>query len=685
MKTHDSPWRFLTSLDGDVEADRELLKLTRGEELQIITNMVTSSRASILYATSGNGKSSIVNAGLVPHFRQRGHLVLITRPRPPSCTTDPCTAFKQCVAAQVATRETVSHANLAWLRNLAGASATAEVPTENETIAAARELLAKLEATEIAMRPTSTNLPTLAADDTVSLLDFVRTLQPNGASEKPIIFICDQFEELFVHFTNRAELARFVEQLGAVWAAPNLNVRILFSMREDWVGSMIEFRRTIPTAFNDCFKLNPLRRSAARHVLTWPLRAAGHGQVFASDAVDAILADLAQAYGETRAHRTWGAFSESAEGEDGFIELPALQIIAEKMWETRTKAAAAFSIEHYDTLPTLMALIRHDVESQPPLPSSNSHVSPAEIVLRDYLEAHIAEPNEPDSSIRQSVRETRIDCLYALTDGERHRRALPEKKLLEEITRTRAIAGEQNGFGEDKLRARLAKLKEARILIEQPGADPQLELAHDFAVRAAVTEWRQLERRRIAQASVKAEQQKLAEILTGRIEGFWMMLPHCVLFCFAFWLYLVADRATWRNMHSDTWLVFAIVLAIVSLASASALAVVSRLDENARIKIGGWLVLLAIEGIEFWAVTLSHSWSTSERTEFLLVGTISGALCGAAAFIFGRRVREATESRRAKRKFSLPRRLAAPGFWALPLTAIVILLLVVVSQWRESY
>jgi hypothetical protein len=97
----DSPWRFLVALNGDVEADRRLLMQTRAEELESITNMIASSRASILYATSGNGKSSILNAGVIPFFRQRGYAVFQTRPRPAFCTSDPALAFKEGVLQQL--------------------------------------------------------------------------------------------------------------------------------------------------------------------------------------------------------------------------------------------------------------------------------------------------------------------------------------------------------------------------------------------------------------------------------------------------------------------------------------------------------------------------------------------------------------------------------------------------------
>ena len=42
-----TPWHFLTALDGENPSDRELLRLTRTYELEVVANMVSASRVSI--------------------------------------------------------------------------------------------------------------------------------------------------------------------------------------------------------------------------------------------------------------------------------------------------------------------------------------------------------------------------------------------------------------------------------------------------------------------------------------------------------------------------------------------------------------------------------------------------------------------------------------------------------------
>ncbi len=95
------PWHFLASLGANSVTDRELIQLTRSEELRVAIDMVAASRVSILYAYSGNGKSSLINAGLVPFFDSQGWATFRTRPRPPWSIENPLQAFKDCILREL--------------------------------------------------------------------------------------------------------------------------------------------------------------------------------------------------------------------------------------------------------------------------------------------------------------------------------------------------------------------------------------------------------------------------------------------------------------------------------------------------------------------------------------------------------------------------------------------------------
>src|SRR5882757_4544210 len=91
-----SPYAFLSALNGDRPEDCRILAKTRGDELNICGHMALASKASLLYAFSGNGKTSLINAGLIPFFCDLGYAVFKTRPRPPFALNSPSQAFKEC-------------------------------------------------------------------------------------------------------------------------------------------------------------------------------------------------------------------------------------------------------------------------------------------------------------------------------------------------------------------------------------------------------------------------------------------------------------------------------------------------------------------------------------------------------------------------------------------------------------
>ena len=66
------PYAFLAALDGSRGDDRDIIRETRGKEVKITGHMVLGSKIATLYAFSGNGKTSLISAGLVPFFLDLG-------------------------------------------------------------------------------------------------------------------------------------------------------------------------------------------------------------------------------------------------------------------------------------------------------------------------------------------------------------------------------------------------------------------------------------------------------------------------------------------------------------------------------------------------------------------------------------------------------------------------------------
>lgn len=336
-----SPWRFLTALDGSRDIDRQIIQKTRAEDLDLVNHMIMAARASILYAGSGTGKTSLLNAGVIPHFVDLGFAVFRTRPRPPWAVDDPVAAFEECMIREQWLPQAAGHL-LKFFDSARTELQKLDPPPSSST----QVILSQLEAQADRLSQT----PEARSADLAAFLkrrkgggSLAKTLSAVQSFLGPdtgILLICDQFEELFVHYSGTSQLHEFVQQIGDICKSRNNRAKLLFSMREDWVGSMIEFRPVIPDVFNYYYKLAPITTENAVAALQLPL--SGVGETMDLPVVHRILADLAACFPSPE--------SQAQPRTTAYIELPALQIVAEALWNTRGSFQPPFTELHYESL-----------------------------------------------------------------------------------------------------------------------------------------------------------------------------------------------------------------------------------------------------------------------------------------------------------------------------------------------
>ena len=492
-----SPWRFLSPLGGKT-ADRDLLNLTRGEELKVLTNMIASSRVTLLYSSSGVGKTSLINAGIVPFFAEQGYVILRVRPRPPWATQNPAEAFRSSALHDIVTPPgTLASAEMLI-------TARKELQSLDDTAAGAIKKVFSLVEKRVGDLESDANVGEslkeyMASHSTACLRDYLAHLQayPGFVKQASFLVICDQFEELFVHYANSPQIREYCEQLGEAWADKSLRLQFLFSMREEWVGSMIEFRDTIPGIFGSYFRLQPIHVDVARKVLTVPLQRIGKSM--SEDAVDQILADLAECYRDyQREHRLTAGLPISPD-DNPFVELPSIQLVCDQLWETRDHPFP-FSLKHYQSLSSKF--------------ESSTAQSPAEAVLENYLVKYLKAEDATEQ-----VQDLRLDLLYLLTDKVSHRKADSEETLFRELKTVRPHGLGLASPARDSIRTVLKPLIEEGLVQQPPGKSdmPQFELAHDFVVRSVVRAWDQLDRRRTmdlarAERVAQAKERKFVEM-----------------------------------------------------------------------------------------------------------------------------------------------------------------------------
>ncbi|MDD2200605.1 MAG: AAA family ATPase, partial [Bacteroidales bacterium] len=90
---------------------------------------------------------------------------------------------------------------------------------------------------------------------------------------KPIHFIFDQFEELFI-FGTRDERAEFIKSIKKL-AESEIPCRMLFVIREEYLAGITEFEPVFPDIFRNRLRIEKMTRQAAEQVISGPCNVAG--------------------------------------------------------------------------------------------------------------------------------------------------------------------------------------------------------------------------------------------------------------------------------------------------------------------------------------------------------------------------------------------------------------------------
>jgi hypothetical protein len=262
----------------------------REVECDLVAANLLAARLTLLYGQSGVGKSSLLDAGVVPRLREEpGLAVVVFR----SWGGDPIAGL--CAAIWGA----------AGLERPAGESSLAK------TIAACTE------------RP-----------------------------GRDLVVILDQFEEYFLYRrredgdgTFAAEFPRAVNQM-------ELPVSFLVSIREDALARLDRFKGRIPDLFGNYLRVDRLDRNAGRDAIVRPLeeyqrRVPGDQRVeIEPQLVEAVL-DLVQVGNVGLGPTGAGVIDGIREPR---IEAPFLQLVLTRLWEESTAGSRVLRLERLDHL-----------------------------------------------------------------------------------------------------------------------------------------------------------------------------------------------------------------------------------------------------------------------------------------------------------------------------------------------
>jgi hypothetical protein len=162
---------------------------------------------------------------------------------------------------------------------------------------------------------------------------------PNEPGQRSYL-ILDQFEDGFKRNFDRRDLW---DTLAEIVNSDRTYIRVVISMREEWLGAWEEAEQYIPNPFISMVRLAPLSKKELRRAIIRPVEIEGTVQIEQGIA-DIIIQDLIQpnAYGL---------------GE-GFVQPGLLQVVCQRLWEEANQTHHRIDEALYNRLGGADAIVR---------------------------------------------------------------------------------------------------------------------------------------------------------------------------------------------------------------------------------------------------------------------------------------------------------------------------------------
>lgn len=261
------PYRFLdhyTLEDAEIFYGRE-------QDTQAVVNMIKEHQLSVLFGASGRGKTSLLLAGVLPALLE----------------------------------EAESEDGTKWLPVVVRCGEDPIASTIEAVTAALREQgISEPEATDLA--------PFLQ-----------QVIERSG---RTVVLIFDQFEEFFVRLGEPLRV-QFLEQLQRALQLCPGDLKVLLSIREDYLGELYELRPWLPRVLHNAYRLKKLTYQQAKAAAIKP--ASQFHVRIEEELVDRILDDIAR--------------------DDG-VEPTELQIIMDRLYQSKSPNRHVIGAHSYEVL-----------------------------------------------------------------------------------------------------------------------------------------------------------------------------------------------------------------------------------------------------------------------------------------------------------------------------------------------
>lgn len=257
----------------------------RAEETRAVFQLVCVYRGVLLYGDSGSGKSSLVNAGVIPDLIQEGFAVERLRVQP--------VLGEEIVIERIA------------LSELRESDALPSMFTQEE-------------------RSHAHLRRTASVEDLMRALEEHHSITQSDAEVRVLIF--DQFEELVTQFEDaqadraaydhaRKVQGRVVEALHRLLAAPRLGVKLLMVFRDDYFGRLAELFPAFPQLKEQSLRLTSPSVDSLRDIVQKPFEAVSFTHQLSEKAQAHLIAGF------------------QALSKNGLVNLTEVQIACASLWD----------------------------------------------------------------------------------------------------------------------------------------------------------------------------------------------------------------------------------------------------------------------------------------------------------------------------------------------------------------
>ncbi len=310
----DQPYRGLQPY---TEADEGLF-FGRDAEKAILIDKILTDKLTLLFAASGVGKSSLLQAAVMPELKRpnRENLDVVYYN---DWVTSPLQGLTHTILETLQERSKINASVFPGIN--AGSQNISDAEVCQRQIDPAQEDDPSLQGASASLRSEPGVL-------TPGNLHDILTMCTTFTSE-PFVIILDQFEEFFQYQRYTVHFTPFIAQLSDAIRDRATPVTFLISMREDFALNLNAFKGHLPTMlFENYFRLEKLELMEAKAAIEQPVQRFGFR--YEQGLLDDLLKDLADQERESRI----GAQKEVVpENAPAFVEPPNVQIVCSQLWD----------------------------------------------------------------------------------------------------------------------------------------------------------------------------------------------------------------------------------------------------------------------------------------------------------------------------------------------------------------